>query len=84
MFRLPEIWREAGRRGTEAPDSARVQLLTDADLDLDGDELDANDPDTPEFIRERLTERQHEKQVAAEFDHHQQQVAQTIAAGAIG
>jgi hypothetical protein len=70
MLRLFQIWNKASGAGPTSPayDSATI-LLTEGDLK--DDQFDANDPDVPEFLRERKKERQREIEANLEFEHRQ-------------
>jgi len=77
MLKLPEIWKMVSGHGAQAASgTATLSLLTDADLALDNGEFNADDPDIPDFVRDRLKEKQHEKQIAAEVDHRQREIAE--------
>jgi hypothetical protein len=70
MLRLFQIWNKATGAGPASPPyDSGTMLLTEGDLK--DDEFDANDPDIPEFLRERKKERQREIEANLEFERRQ-------------
>jgi hypothetical protein len=76
MVKLPDFWKTAiGRGGAANGTASPSSLLTEADLDLDSGDFDPDDPDLPDFVRDHLKEKSHDKQIATAFDHRQHQIA---------
>jgi hypothetical protein len=77
MVKLVQIWSKTiGRWPAPQPYDSAAALLTDpgpteagmTNADLKDDEFDANDPEIPEFLRERKKERQRENEAKLEFE----------------